>query len=318
MTPDFRVFALSVCITAALAACSGAESSVAPSPSGAVAFAKGAWMDAKAKNGDLLYVSNQGNGTVTVYSYATRKLVGTLSGFSMPAGLCSDASGDVWITDEGDSDIVEYAHGGTTPINTLSDGSEEPFECSVDSKTGNLAVLDGGGVAVYNHASGTPIRYTGGNVYGDNDLVYGKKGDLLIDGGSYDSSGVIAFAQLLPNAKTLKQVVLSPTLRWAPPTFVQWDGEFWLVGDTTLDWFKITGNKGTYEGYTPLLPVSALAQFALASINGSGSRANQLVAIEDYPYEVEFFEYPVGGRAFASINNGLSAPYGVAISLATK
>ena len=275
-------------------------------------------MNAAAKSGDLVYVSNQGNGTVTVYAYRSRKIVGTLSGFSMPAGLCSDRAGNVWITDEGSSEIIEYAHGGTTPIGSLSDGSEQPSACSVDRKTGNVAVLDAGDIAVFAHASGSPTRYTGGNVYGDNALSYNARGDLLIDGGSYDSSNVIAFAQLVPGASALKQVVLSRTLIWAPPTFVQWDGEFWIVGDTTLDWFKVTGNKGSYEGYTSLSPASAMMQLCIASVGGSGNRGNVLVATEDAPYDVEFFEYPAGGRAFANITNALSDPYGITISEVAK
>jgi len=192
-------------------------------------------MRAAAKSSDLLYVSNQGNNTVTVYAYQTRKLVGSLSGFSNPAGLCTDAAGDVWITNEGGNDVIEYAHGGTNPIKTLSDGSEQPLACSVDKTTGNLAVLNDDDVAVYADASGSPALYTGGGVYGDYALGYGSHGDLLVDGGSYDSRNVIAFAQLPAGAKHLKQLVLSQTIQWAPPAFVQWDGQFWVVGTETLD-----------------------------------------------------------------------------------
>jgi hypothetical protein len=275
-------------------------------------------MLAEAKSGDLLYVSNPGNNTVTVYAYRSRKLVGTLKGFSDPSGLCSDAAGNVWITNQGEYDIIEYAHGGTEPINTLDDSGEQPSGCSVDKTTGNLAVLDAEDVAVFAGASGSPTRYDGGGVYGDDALDYNAHGDLLIDGGSYDSSKVIAFTQLLPGATQLKQVVLSRTIQWAPPTFVQWDGLFWVVGADTLDWFKVSGNKGKLEGYTDLTPASSIAQFSIASVGGSGARGNQLVATEDDPYEVEFFEYPAGGKAFAAIIDGLSDPYGITVSKASK
>jgi hypothetical protein len=275
-------------------------------------------MEATAKSSNLLYVSNQGNDTVTVYSYRSRKLVGTLGGFSTPGGLCSDKAGDVWVTNEGESEIVEYAHGGTSPIGTLDDGTEQPLACAVDKKTGSLAVLDADDVAVFANASGSPTRYVGGEVYGDNALAYDGRGDLLIDGGSYDNDNVIAFAQLTPGAKHLEQVALSRTLEFAPPTFVQWDGEFWVVGDVTLEWFSLSGNRGRYEGYTKLSPSSAIAQFSIASIGGSGARGNLLVATEDDPYKVEFFAYPAGGDAFGGIINGLSEPYGIAVSKAPK
>ncbi|MGA8796810.1 MAG: hypothetical protein WCE97_06455 [Candidatus Cybelea sp.] len=300
---------------ALLAGCGGSQPIDAP---GATAPSEGSWMRADAKNGDLLYVSNPGNNTVTVYAYQSRKLVGTLDGFSDPAGLCTDMAGDVWITNEGEQDVIEYAHGGTQPIQTLDDGSEQPSACSVDKTTGNLAVLNADNVAVYPDASGSPTFYTGGEIYGDYALGYGAHGDLLVDGGSYDNSKVIAFAQLPPGMTQLKQVVLSRKLQWAPPTFVQWDGQFWVAGAQTLDWFKITRNKGKLEGYTVLSPTSSTVQFWIAAVGGGSARGNQIVVTEDDPYEVEFFQYPAGGSAFASIIDGLSNPYGITVSKASK
>jgi hypothetical protein len=214
--------------------------------------------------------------------------------------------------------VIEYAHGGTQPIQTLDDGSESPSACSVDKTTGNLAVLNDDDVAVYPNASGSPTLYAGGNVYGDYALGYGARGDLLVDGGSYDNGNVIAFAQLPLGMTYLKQVVLSKTLQWAPPTFVQWDGQFWAVGAGTLDWFRITGNKGKLEGYTVLSPTSSIVQFWIASAGGASGRGNQVVVTEDDPYEVEFFQYPAGGKAFANVIDGLSNPYGITVSKASK
>jgi hypothetical protein len=307
-------------VVALLAGCGAPRPIGAP---GAIAVApgqklEGSWMRADAKSGDLLYVSNPGNDTVTVYGYQSRKLVGTLDGFSSPAGLCADTAGDVWITNEGEHDVIEYAHGGTQPIQTLDDGSEQPSACSVDKTTGNLAVLNADDVAVYSDASGSPTLYSGGQVYGNYALGYGAHGDLLVDGGSYDNSQLIAFAQLPPGMTHLKQVVLSKTLLWAPPTFVQWDGQFWVVGAQTLDWFKITRNKGKLEGYTVLSPTSSTVQFWIASVGGGSARGNQIVVTEDDPYEVEFFQYPAGGNPFANIIDGLSNPYGITVSKASN
>jgi hypothetical protein len=303
---------------ALLAGCGGTQPQIsAPGAMAPSATQHGSWMRREAKSSDLLYVSNPGNNTVTVYAYQSRKLVGTLDGFSSPAGLCSDTAGDVWITNEDGNDVIEYAHGGTQPIKTLDDGSEQPLACSVDKMTGNLAILDADDVAVYPKASGSPTRYTGG-VYGDYALGYGAHGDLLVDGGSYDNGNLIAFAQLPLGATHLKQVVLSQTLQWAPPTFVQWDGQFWVVGVETLDWFKIAGNKGRFEGYSVLSPTSSIAQFWITAIDGGRGRGNQIVATEDDPYKVEFFQYPAGGTPFASIIDGLSNPYGITVSETSK
>ncbi len=65
------------------------------------------WMLSGAqKQQSVLYISNQGNGSVTVYTYLDGGglvLVGTLGGFSKPGGMCTDSAGDVWITDYGTS-----------------------------------------------------------------------------------------------------------------------------------------------------------------------------------------------------------------------
>jgi hypothetical protein len=115
----------------------------------------------------------------------------------------------------------------------------------------------------------------------------------------------------------LKPVVLSKTLQWGPPTFVQWDGQFWVVGASTLDWFEIAGKKGKLEGYSVLSPTSSVMQFWIASVEGGSQRGNQIVVTEDDPYKVEFFQYPAGGKSFASIIDGLSDPYGVTVSKAS-
>lgn len=53
-----------------------------------------------------------------------------------PMGLCSDVSGKVWIVSDSASPvIIEYAHGGTTPIATLSDPDGQPEGCAVDPST---------------------------------------------------------------------------------------------------------------------------------------------------------------------------------------
>ena len=98
------------------------------------------WMLSEARHRDLLYAAAN-NSTVYVFSYPKGTLVGTLSGFDFPEGLCVDRSGDVWITNSaGTGNIVEHAHGGTSPIATLNSGYGDPIGCSVDPKTGDLAV----------------------------------------------------------------------------------------------------------------------------------------------------------------------------------
>ena len=154
-------------------------------------------------------------------------------------------------------------------------------------------------------------------MYGDYALGYGAHGDLLVDGGSYDTRNLIAFAQLSLGTTHLKQVVLSKTLQWAPPTFVQWDGQFWVVGARDARLVQDRRQQAEFEGYT-FLPTSSIVQFWIAAVGGGSARGNQIVVTEDDPYKVEFFQYPAGGQPFASIIDGLSNPYGITVSKASK
>ena len=119
------------------------------------------WILAQAKSENLVYVSDENLDNVYVFSYGTGRLVGTLKGFQDPNGLCADKAGNVWVTDFLSGRIIEYAHGGTTPIATLSDDYGGPIACSVDRTTGNLGVATyQSGVAVYKKAQGLPALFS--------------------------------------------------------------------------------------------------------------------------------------------------------------
>lgn len=118
------------------------------------------WMKPSTSGVDLVYISSYTN-VVWVYSYPNGALVGTLTGFNNPSGICSDANGNVWITNSNAGTIIEYAHGSTTPIATLNDSGQTPVDCAVDPTTGNLAAADYvSNVAVYQNAQGSPTYYS--------------------------------------------------------------------------------------------------------------------------------------------------------------
>jgi hypothetical protein len=122
---------------ATLCACGqGAGSQVPPISGSSQAFRQQgghSWM-ASGKHRTLIYISD--DGTNDVYAYTPKgKLVGTLTGFNSPAGECVDTAGDVFIVNSNTSQILEYAHGGTTPIATLSDPGYYPNGCAYDPTT---------------------------------------------------------------------------------------------------------------------------------------------------------------------------------------
>ncbi|HEY2476352.1 MAG TPA: hypothetical protein VGI19_16315, partial [Candidatus Cybelea sp.] len=118
---------------------------------------------------ELLYVSDGIRYTVHVFNYQTGATLGTLRGFGNPSGECVDANGDVYIGSGSLNLIVEYAHGGNTPLQTLYlDGS--PIACSISPK-GDLAVANGrtpsggGDVDIFRYASGGPSPYANASCY---------------------------------------------------------------------------------------------------------------------------------------------------------
>ena len=89
---------------------------------------------------------------------------------------------------DGASQIVEYAHGGTVAIATLSRPGEYPEGCSVDPVTGNLAVTNfyssagGGSVSIYAGARGSPQLYSDPAIVNYRFCGYDARGNLFVDG----------------------------------------------------------------------------------------------------------------------------------------
>ena len=210
------------------------------------------WMSPDAKATDLIYISDSATYDVYVFSFPRGKLVGTLTGQNNPAGLCVGPKGDIFVTQLYGHQIVEYKHGGTTPINTLSDPGYEPGACSVDPKTGNLAVANivsneftQGNLLVYPKAKGNPITYSppgsaGGSWFSVNDVGYGYTGNLYFAG---TCSGAFCAGVLPKGSSNTENVTLNGESPKSPGT-VQYDGG--SSGDVAFD----DQSDGTLYGYT--------------------------------------------------------------------
>jgi hypothetical protein len=264
---------------------------------------------------DLLYISDTGTSDVYVYSYPSDKLVGTLKDFRDPGGECVDKNGNVFITNTGDDEILEFAHGGTSPIATLSDPGYFPFGCSIDPTTGNLGVANTsassgsgpGNVVVYTHAKGKPKGdYTDPNI---NEMLlcgYDDKGNLFVDGFTKGSGSGFAFAELRSGGTTLTNIELNQSI--GSPGGVQWDGKHVAVGDESTNvvyQFNVSGKKGTRVGSTPLTGASEVVQFWIAG--------SKLIGPDAGAEDVGIWKYPAGGAALKTIT-GLYVPLGATLS----
>ena len=206
------------------------------------------WMSPDAKDLDLIYVSDSATYDVYVYTRTKGRLVGTLTDQNNPAGLCTDTKGDVFVTQLYGHQIVEYKHGGTTPIRTLSHPGYEPGACSVDWSTGNLGVANivsdefgQGNLVVYPNASGNPTTYSppggaSGDWFSVNDVGFDFTGNAYFAG---TCNGAFCAGVLPSGSSTTENVTLSVSPR--SPGTVQSDGVYMTFADQT---------DGTIYAYT--------------------------------------------------------------------
>lgn len=272
------------------------------------------WMVPDAKSSDLLYIADDGTNDVYAYAYPHIKLKGALTGFVEPYGECVDNVGDVFIADMGASDIVEYAHGGTSPIAVLSDPGYVPVACSVDPTSGTLAVTNDqkesggqGTVVIYKHAKGRPKAYYTDPVMAEVGYCdYDNKGDLFVDG--LASGGAFRFAEIPAGSTSFRNITLSQPI--GSPGGVQWDGRHIAVGDRVINViyeFIIKGKKGTEVGTTPLIGATEVDDFWIDRPN--------VIGPDFGAKDVGIWPYPSGGSPKKTIA-GLTQPVGAVISVA--
>ena len=114
------------------------------------------WMKPNASKA-LLYFDDDITNDTYVYDYPSGKLVGKLTGFHDPQGMCVDPKGDVYITNPQYGLLFEYAHGGVKPINIYERPGVGLNGCSV-SATVTLPLPVGARSASGRAASRTILR----------------------------------------------------------------------------------------------------------------------------------------------------------------
>ncbi len=326
-------YALTICTAAALlAGCGGSQPPTgapgAMQQSSAIATHAshgGSWMLPEAKSDDLLYVSNGGTNTVTVYTWGYQHQVGTLTGFEAPRGLCADRNGDVFVTNSRTSQIFEYEHGGTSPINALSDPYGSPTACAVDPTTGDLAASNTSpgsapsSVLVYRDASGTPTQYADASVSLFYYPAYDNEGNLYVDG--VGPSSPFQLVELPKGGSTLTSVTLDDTPPFAGG--LAWDGEYLALGfgsgPTAIHQFSMSGSSGRLEGSTTLSGSDWVLEFAVPKLFGNGKvnpRGKRLIGADLPGNDVAYWIYPAGGYPVKGTSGGISSPEGIAVSRA--
>ena len=262
------------------------------------------WMASNLTKKDLLYVSNFYSSDTLVFTYPSGKLVGTLTGGGTVA-CASASSGDWWAS--GNDEMLEYAHGGKSPIKTLSGASGA---CAVDPTTGDLAVLNfnGDDVIIYPGGSGSGTAYcTGiGSAYFDG---YDDRGDLFIDG--VTQGNAYGLVELPKGGNTCESITLSQSLEF--PGAIQWFDKYLAVGDQeahVIYHFAIHGTNAKEIGTTELGGSSDVVQFYIQKPYVAGADAGN----ED----VELWKYPAGGPIFKTLQGSFDLPIGLIVSVGKK
>jgi hypothetical protein len=102
------------------------------------------WISPAAKSMKLLYVSDYTSSIILIYpqgSSAGQPIGEIVDGVSTPAGIATDAQGNLYVANRGANTVTEYAPGGTSPTVTLSTGISSPSDVAVDG-SGTLYVAE--------------------------------------------------------------------------------------------------------------------------------------------------------------------------------
>jgi hypothetical protein len=281
------------------------------------------WIRPDAKGKPLLYASDEGRGEVDVYDFErpSRRLEGRLFGFNLPLGMCSDASGNVYVTDFVKAEAVEYAKGASKPKRHVK-VTGNPIGCSVDATTGNLAVsafqdanqtTGAGGVWIFAHGSGSPVLYSDPNLTFYWSPGYDDKGNLFVEG---ENPNAPTLDELARGATSLSEISLSGTSIGSPGG-VMWDGKYVAAADQAYDGgtttaiyrVSISGSTGT---------VASIVQLS-DSCNASGGTAVAQPWISgttvvggnlDCTFRFDYWSYPKGGKPIKSIDASIAPEYG--------
>ena len=220
-----------------LAGCGGSQPPI--SASGAIPQARaaqhsrgGSWMlPETTSSGALIYAIGDG-GNAYIYTYPGGQPVTGIA-LELTIDICSDLSGNVYITDTGGGSngaIRIYAHGSTNTQDILAFNGY-PGSCSVDAKTGNLAVTNNaasgsGDIGIYQNAEGSPTYYTATNITHYISCAYDDQGNLFVDG----NDGSSQVLDEMPQGSTdLVPVSLNKALRGAFGR-LQWQGSYLAMG----------------------------------------------------------------------------------------
>lgn len=272
----------------------------------------------------ILFVSDDGTNDVLMFALPAMTLTGTITGFDEPQGMCIDKKRNVWITNTGTLQILQYSPSGTL-LNTLSDPNGYPVGCAVNRANGDLAVTNlfntsgDGTVEVYANATGTPTSYSNPNQTENFFDAYDNKGNLYVDG--FSSAG-FSLSVLPNNSSTMSTVSISGGTIFFPGG-VNWTKNTDLVvGDQECNGsgscqyaITVSGDSGTITGSTPLTNYNSGACDVDQGTIARGGKvfAGGCISESSAASTAARWSYPSGGVP-TNYSTSVSEPIGAAIT----
>ena len=292
--------AVTIGVAAALLAGCGGSQAGGPAPTDATQRQTQAQKKPRS-SGDLVYATG-GCGGVCVFSYPSGQLEHKITLTDSVAGVCSDGNGNVFVTNYGQPQVLEYAHGGTTPIATLTVPGTGTAACGVDLKTSDLAVVFGGdgydNIAIFKNETGTPTIYSTG--YGAAFCGYDNNGNLFVSG----RDNQLSILSELPYGSSAFVQVSFYVEGGGGPNQVQWDGHYmtWETygrNDTSILRFTVSGTAATVVGSTHLRGPTWITQSWIARDRVIVPYASQ----GGHTNKIGVWRYPKSGKIFAKFGN---------------
>lgn len=124
------------------------------------------WMNRPDARTRLAYISDVLANDVTVFDL-NGTMQGQIGGLSNPEGLFVDSKHNLWVANLGANNVLEFARGATTPLNTLDDAGAGPLDVTMcPNGTVYVAGSDSTAIEVYPRGSINPTRsltYPGAN-----------------------------------------------------------------------------------------------------------------------------------------------------------
>jgi hypothetical protein len=241
-----------------------------------------------------------------MFSYPGGRLNESFNAAGLVFGLCTDTEGNIFVLGHSAYGYVEeFAHGSTVPTMIVNTGGD-PYECTSDPTTGNLAVILGAGdsvVVVF--ASGSwynSTQYIVPNMTRLTSCTYDQAGDLFVGG----DNQVSQLAELSNGSGQFRDLTL--TKRIGAPKTMQWVATGLTIAvankiyrtDVSGSAVTITGTTRTFGGR----PTAWIQGHRLSA-----------VYLRD---AVGLWRYPEGGKPISIIHKvdaGFRNLTGVAVSL---